>query len=55
MYSSIPALQMNNGKCGICGDNYADPQPRAHEAGGKSALGLVVRRYSKGQVDKYNF
>lgn len=41
---------MNGYKCGICGDNYADPEPRDYEAGGKLALGIVVRRYSKGQV-----
>ncbi|CAL8131398.1 unnamed protein product [Orchesella dallaii] len=42
-------LEMNGGKCGVCGDNYADPVPREHEAGGKYGLGVVVRRYSKGQ------
>ncbi len=35
----------NDGKCGICGDNYADPSPREHEAGGKYATGTIVRNY----------
>lgn len=35
---------INNGKCGVCGDNYADPQPRANENGGKYGTGTIVRR-----------
>jgi len=43
-------INENHGKCGICGDNYADPSPRAHEAGGMYASGIVVKRYSPGQL-----
>ncbi len=43
-------IQQNHGKCGICGDSYSDPEPRAHEAGGDYARGIVVKRYSPGQV-----
>ena len=35
----------NDGKCGICGDNYADASPREHEAGGRYATGTIVRNY----------
>ncbi|CAL8131396.1 unnamed protein product [Orchesella dallaii] len=40
----------NHGKCGVCGDNYADPVPRSHEAGGEYASGIIVRRYAPGQT-----
>lgn len=36
----------NGGKCGLCGDNYADPQPRANELGGKyGGDGVIVQTY----------
>ena len=41
----------NKGKCGVCGDNYADPQPRKHEAGGEFGNGIVGREYVVGQVN----
>ena len=40
----------NGGKCGVCGDNVADPQPRPHEGGGKYGQGVIGRRYTTGQV-----
>ncbi|TRY70276.1 hypothetical protein TCAL_11548 [Tigriopus californicus] len=40
----------NDGKCGVCGDNYADPQPRDHENGGKYGLGTIGRKYVMGQT-----
>jgi len=43
-------INQNGGKCGICGDNYADPKPRDHENGGMFANGIIVRRYAPGQV-----
>ncbi|XP_058792950.1 uncharacterized protein LOC131665223 [Phymastichus coffea] len=39
----------NDGKCGPCGDNYADPRPRNNENGGKYGTGLIVRKYKVGQ------
>lgn len=39
----------NGGKCGVCGDNYADPEPRDHEAGGKYGTGTIVAHYKRGQ------
>ena len=40
----------NGGRCGVCGDNWADPAPRLHEAGGKFGQGIIGRRYTMGQV-----
>ncbi|XP_071447948.1 uncharacterized protein [Hetaerina americana] len=42
--------QRNGGKCGVCGDPWDAPQPRAHEAGGKYAQGVIVRSYKMGSV-----
>ncbi|KAK7107063.1 uncharacterized protein [Littorina saxatilis] len=41
---------VNGGKCGICGDDYSDPQPRANEAGGKYGEGVIVRSYQRADV-----
>ncbi|XP_035217513.1 uncharacterized protein LOC118190844 [Stegodyphus dumicola] len=41
--------QINNGKCGVCGDPYHVQQPRPNEAGGKYGLGIIVRNYTVGQ------
>lgn len=35
----------NNGKCGVCGDAWDTPTPRAHELGGTYGQGVIVRRY----------
>ncbi|XP_023332921.1 uncharacterized protein LOC111704804 [Eurytemora carolleeae] len=39
--------QTNGGKCGICGDPWDSPQPRANEAGGKYGNGIITRSYRK--------
>lgn len=39
----------NGGKCGVCGDNYVDKQPREHENGGKYGNSIISRRYVVGQ------
>ncbi|BFZ03830.1 hypothetical protein BsWGS_06869 [Bradybaena similaris] len=39
---------VNGGKCGVCGDPWNGP--REHEAGGKFANGIIVRKYDVGQV-----
>ncbi|XP_037775664.1 LOW QUALITY PROTEIN: uncharacterized protein LOC119572628, partial [Penaeus monodon] len=36
--------QQNDGKCGVCGDNYVDKAPRSHEAGGLYANGIIGRK-----------
>lgn len=36
----------NKGKCGVCGDAWDSPAPRAHELGGRFGKGVIVRRYS---------
>jgi Lytic polysaccharide mono-oxygenase, cellulose-degrading len=38
----------NGGKCGLCGDNYNDAKPRAHELGGKFGAGVIVKSYNQG-------
>merc|ERR1712117_205501 len=40
----------NEGKCGVCGDNFADAKPRPHEAGGRYGNGIIGRRYTMGQT-----
>ncbi|XP_022256420.1 uncharacterized protein LOC106472108 [Limulus polyphemus] len=41
---------VNNGKCGICGDPWDEPQPRANENGGKYGNGIIVETYENGQT-----
>lgn len=36
----------NSGKCGVCGDAWDSPAPRAHEMGGRFGKGVIVRRYA---------
>jgi hypothetical protein len=40
----------NGGRCGVCGDAWDEPVPRAGEAGGRLARGVIVRRYTTGQA-----
>ncbi|XP_077538197.1 uncharacterized protein LOC144150219 [Haemaphysalis longicornis] len=40
----------NGGKCGVCGDNYAQPRPRRHETGSMYARNVTVRRYAPGAL-----
>ena len=44
--------QVANGyKCGVCGDNYEDPRPRANELGGTyGKSGLIPRTYQQGGI-----
>lgn len=41
--------EINQGKCGICGDAWDLPEPRPNEDGGKFGKGIVVRTYKSGQ------
>ena len=38
----------NNGRCGVCGDNWAEERPRENENGGKYGTGTIseVRKKS---------
>ena len=47
-----PSVQWNTnaGKCGVCGDPWNEPMPRAHEIGGLFYKGILGRRYTPGQV-----
>ena len=43
--------EINNGKCGVCGNAFNDEKPRLFELGGLYASkGYLGRRYSPGQV-----
>ena len=42
--------QQNQGKCGLCGDNYRDSTPRKHELGGHYGQGVIVKSYKRGSV-----
>ncbi|XP_044264511.1 uncharacterized protein LOC123011226 isoform X1 [Tribolium madens] len=42
--------EQNGGKCGVCGDNYADPVPRSNENTGKFGNGVVSKTYKAGSV-----
>lgn len=43
-----------NYRCGVCGDPYDEPQPRAHELGGKYGIGYIVANYKPGQLISTN-
>lgn len=38
-------FEQNDGKCGICGDDYGQARPRDNEHGGKYGLGIIARQY----------
>lgn len=42
--------EVNSGKCGICGDAFDHPAPRAHELGGTYGQGYIVANYQAGDV-----
>lgn len=41
--------EVNQGRCGVCGDPFDMPIPRPHEAGGEYGKGIISRRYFSGQ------
>lgn len=41
---------VNEGKCGLCGDSYSDTRPREHENGGTYGQGVIVDTYKAGQT-----
>ncbi|XP_072387322.1 uncharacterized protein [Diabrotica undecimpunctata] len=42
--------EVNDGKCGVCGDPYTDPHPQANENTGFYGQGIVVKTYEPGSV-----
>lgn len=38
------------GKCGMCGDEYGDTNPKAHELGGRYGQGVIVKSYRSGST-----
>lgn len=43
-------VEIVGGNCGVCGDRYTDPTPRANEMGGQWYRGIITGRYSAGSV-----
>ena len=41
---------VNQGRCGECGDNWADNRPRANDEGGTYGTGIIGRTYTQGQT-----
>jgi len=39
-----------NGKCGPCGDDFRQKEPRDHESQGLYGNGIIGRQYVAGQV-----
>ncbi|KAH8383100.1 hypothetical protein KR009_006770 [Drosophila setifemur] len=41
----------NGGRCGLCGDNFSNGQPRANEIGGSiGGVGVITRSYAAGNA-----
>lgn len=41
---------LNNGKCGICGDDFGSPSPRSMENTGMYGKGKVAKLYKQGET-----
>lgn len=42
--------ELNEGKCGVCGDPWNERTPRAHEDFGTYGKGIITGNYTNGQV-----
>jgi len=42
--------QTHGGRCGLCGDNFGNPTPRAHELGGTFGQGVITGTYRQGST-----
>ncbi|XP_003745551.1 uncharacterized protein LOC100901357 [Galendromus occidentalis] len=42
--------KINGGRCGVCGDPWDVPTPRANEDGGRYGRGVIVRKYYQGET-----
>ena len=40
----------NQGRCGVCGDDYRDEVPRQHETGGKFGNEIITATYTAGDT-----
>merc|ERR1719195_1058291 len=40
----------NGGKCGVCGDDFRDRQPRDHETGGTYGNNIISATYGKSDI-----
>lgn len=50
IFFCVVQWNINDGKCGVCGDAYDQTRPRRHEAGGEYGRGIISRHYFAGQV-----
>ena len=46
----IGVLSANGNRCGVCGDPYPAPRPRAHETGGHMVMNKTVKNYFPGST-----
>ncbi|KAJ8664867.1 hypothetical protein QAD02_006529 [Eretmocerus hayati] len=46
----IIQYQKNKGKCGVCGDNYADEKPQANQNHGTYGTGTIVKTYTENEL-----
>ncbi|XP_043481783.1 uncharacterized protein LOC122510898 [Leptopilina heterotoma] len=50
IYKSQIQHSVNNGKCGICGDDFQLPRPRPTENRGTYGTGTIVKTYKSGEI-----
>jgi hypothetical protein len=48
--SQIQYDDVNQGRCGECGDIWSDPRPRQNDEGGLYGTGTIGRVYEQGSV-----
>ena len=52
-FSCLPQVQyneVNQGRCGECGDEWGLARPRPNDEGGLYGTGIIGRNYTEGQV-----
>ena len=43
-------FKKNDGKCGVCGDDWSKKRPRENENGGHYGTGTITEIYMQGQI-----
>jgi len=49
-FHQVQYNDVNQGRCGECGDIWSDPRPRANDEGGKYGKGIIVANYIQEQA-----
>ena len=44
--------EINQGRCGECGDTYSTPRPRLNDEGGDYGTGIIAQTYTEGSVSR---